>query len=97
MTHGFTSTQLKGIYTTKGRADAVNELITATTRYANPGTLLLAYDDIPMVNYATLLGGYGRLGGVMNDRDVLYLWTSNRDGRSSFESSDDRVIRVDLK
>jgi hypothetical protein len=53
MTHGFTSTQLKGIYTTKGRADAVNELITATTRYANPGTLLLAYDDIPMINYAS--------------------------------------------
>jgi hypothetical protein len=53
MTHGFTNPHLKGIYTTKGRANAVNELLSATATYAQPGTLLLAYDDIPMINYAT--------------------------------------------
>ncbi len=51
----------------------------------------------PVATYSTILNGYGRLGGVVNSGDVLYVWTSNRDGRNPFEASDDRVIRIDLK
>lgn len=51
----------------------------------------------PVVDYGAMLTGYGRLGGVVNIGEVLYVWTNNRDGRNSFEASDDRLIRLDLK
>lgn len=58
MTYGLDNPQLKWIYTTQGRAAAVNELISAASKHTHPGDLLLAYDDIPMVNFATFTVPY---------------------------------------
>ena len=79
---------------------ASSSLVMSTT----VGKALITFDinrnlasTSPVVDYATMLSGYGRLGGVINTGDVLYAWTSNRDSRNPFEASDDRVIRIDLK
>jgi Dolichyl-phosphate-mannose-protein mannosyltransferase len=47
------SNNLKGIYTSKGRADAFNELLRESTRYVRPNSYVIAYDNIAMFYYAT--------------------------------------------
>ena len=44
---------LTGIYTTKGRAETLNELLKESTKYVKKGDYLLAYDCIPMLNFLT--------------------------------------------
>ncbi len=44
---------LKGIYTTKERANAVNELLNVSSKYVKKDDYVLAYDCIPMVHYLT--------------------------------------------
>ena len=44
---------LGGIYTTKGRAQTLNELLHASNQYVKPGDYVLAYDCIPMYNFLT--------------------------------------------
>ncbi len=51
----------------------------------------------PAVDFGTLLSGYGRWGGMVSFGDILYAWTTNRDGRNTFKTNDDQVIRIDLK
>lgn len=53
MTHSLNDHKLKGIYTTRGRAAIVNELLAASKQYLKPGDFLIAYDDIPMIHYVT--------------------------------------------
>ncbi len=42
-----------GIYTTRGRADALNELLHASSKYVKKGDYLLAYDCMPLINFLT--------------------------------------------
>jgi hypothetical protein len=44
---------LKGIFTSKERADVVQELLIASKDYVKPDDYVLAYDNIPMYNYLT--------------------------------------------
>jgi hypothetical protein len=44
---------LTGIYTTKGRAKAINELLNESSKYVKKGDYVLAYDCIPMYNFLT--------------------------------------------
>ncbi len=44
---------MKGIYTTKERADVLNELLDASAKYVQPGEQVLAYHSIPMYHYWT--------------------------------------------
>jgi hypothetical protein len=53
MHYGFDSENLKGIYSTKGRADAINDLITASKKFVKPNDYVIAYDHIAMYYYAT--------------------------------------------
>jgi hypothetical protein len=47
------SSNLKGIYTSKGRADVFNELLNASAQYIRPNDYVLAYDHIALYYYAT--------------------------------------------
>jgi hypothetical protein len=42
-----------GIYTTRGRADALNELLHASSKYVKKDDYLLAYDCMPLINFLT--------------------------------------------
>jgi hypothetical protein len=53
MHYAIKSENLKGIYTTKGRAAAFNELLTESGKYVKPNGYALAYDHIAMFYYAT--------------------------------------------
>ncbi|HVY76298.1 MAG TPA: hypothetical protein VG890_15825, partial [Puia sp.] len=44
---------MRGIYTSKARADALNELLDASARFVKPGDYVLAYDCIPLYHYLT--------------------------------------------
>jgi hypothetical protein len=44
---------LGGIYTTKGRAEALNELLHASSKYVKKGDYVLAYDCMPLYNFLT--------------------------------------------
>lgn len=43
----------KGVYTTKNRASIINEVLPILKKYVREGDCLLAYDNIPMLNYLT--------------------------------------------
>ncbi|MBL7743349.1 MAG: glycosyltransferase family 39 protein [Chitinophagaceae bacterium] len=45
--------KFRGIFTSKERADIVNELLTESSKYVKPGDPVLAYDCIPMYHYMT--------------------------------------------
>ena len=47
------SDKLKGIYTTKGRAEVFNELLQASARYFGKDDYVIAYDDMAIFYYAT--------------------------------------------
>jgi hypothetical protein len=53
MHYGLQSDKLKGIYTTKGRAEAFNELLQVSTKYVKANDYVIAYDNIAMFYYAT--------------------------------------------
>jgi Dolichyl-phosphate-mannose-protein mannosyltransferase len=44
---------LAGIYTTKGRAEAINELLHESSKYVKKGDYVLAYDCMPLYNFLT--------------------------------------------
>lgn len=44
---------LRGIYMTKERAQAINELLTALSPHIKPGDKVLMYHSIPMIHYMT--------------------------------------------
>lgn len=53
MHYALQSDQLKGIYTTRGRANAFNELLQASTKYVKANDHVMAYDHIAMFYYAS--------------------------------------------
>jgi hypothetical protein len=53
MRYSLQSDNLKGIYTTKGRAAVFNELLLESTRYMKPNDYVIAYDNMAMFYYAT--------------------------------------------
>ncbi len=53
MHFGLQSSNLKGIYTSKGRAEVFNELLNASAQYIRPNDYVLAYDHIALYYYAT--------------------------------------------
>jgi len=52
-TYNINNKYTKGIYTTKERADIINELLVNLKTYVSPNDYLLAYDKIPMVHFLT--------------------------------------------
>jgi hypothetical protein len=53
MHYALESSNLKGIYTTKGRSQVFNELLRESAKYVKPNDYVIAYDNIPMFYYAT--------------------------------------------
>jgi hypothetical protein len=53
MHYALQSRNLKGIYTTKKRAEIFNELLRASAKYLKPNDYAIAYDRIAMFYYAT--------------------------------------------
>ncbi len=53
MHFGLQSSNLKGIYTSKERAEVFNELLNASAKYIRPDDYVLAYDHIALYYYAT--------------------------------------------
>jgi Dolichyl-phosphate-mannose-protein mannosyltransferase len=50
----------KGIYTSKGRVDDLNELLTASSKYIKPNDIVLAYDCMPLYHFMTETRSYVR-------------------------------------
>jgi hypothetical protein len=57
-TYSINSPFSKGIYTTKERAEIFNTLLKELDKHVKPNDYLLAYDNIPMVNYLTATKPY---------------------------------------
>jgi hypothetical protein len=53
MRYSIDNKNLVGIYTTKGRAEALNELLHESSKYVKKGDYVLAYDCIPLYNFLT--------------------------------------------
>jgi hypothetical protein len=53
MRYSIHNANLKGIYTTKGRAEAINELLSESLKYVKKGDYVLAYDCIPLYHFLT--------------------------------------------
>jgi len=53
MHYALQSDNLKGIYTTKGRAEVFNELLRESKKYIKENEYVIAYDDMAMYYYAT--------------------------------------------
>jgi hypothetical protein len=53
MHYSLKSNNLKGVYTTKGRAETFNELLVESAKYIKPDDYVIAYDHIAMFYYAT--------------------------------------------
>jgi len=45
--------RLRGIFTSSGRAESVNQLLDEIDRLVKPGDIILAYSAIPMIHYVT--------------------------------------------
>lgn len=53
MTHAVNNKYVKAIYTTQGRAQAVNEVLAEGSKYIQPGDAVLMYHTIPLLHYMT--------------------------------------------
>jgi hypothetical protein len=53
MHYALQSDKLKGIYTTKGRAEVFNELLRESAKYIKENDYVIAYDDMAIYYYAT--------------------------------------------
>jgi hypothetical protein len=51
---------MKGVFTSKGRAEALNQLLEASANYIKPNDYVLAYDCMPMYHYMTETRSYVR-------------------------------------
>ncbi|MCS7142666.1 MAG: PQQ-dependent sugar dehydrogenase [Aigarchaeota archaeon] len=73
-----------------------NNFIFAALRGAHLQRLVLSGDGVTVVQSERLLrGDFGRLRDVVEGPDgSLYVLTSNRDGRGSPRSNDDKVLRI---
>jgi Dolichyl-phosphate-mannose-protein mannosyltransferase len=50
----------KGIFTSKGRVNDLNELLTASAKYIKPNDIVLAYDCMPLYHFMTETRSYVR-------------------------------------
>ena len=53
MLYAINSKYMRGIYTSRERATALNELLAESARYVKPNDYVLAYDCIPLYHYLT--------------------------------------------
>lgn len=53
MNYSVNNYHMKGIYTSAGRANALNELLNASAKYVKPNDYVFAYDCIPLYYYLT--------------------------------------------
>ncbi len=60
MTSSVDNKYMKGIFTSRGRAETINELLQESSKYINPNDYVLAYDLIPMYHYWTETRPYVR-------------------------------------
>lgn len=60
MTSSINNKYLKGILTTRERAAALNEMLQESAKYVKPNDYLIAYQCMPMLNYATRTKPYMR-------------------------------------
>ncbi|MFN4150394.1 MAG: hypothetical protein ACK4IX_05580, partial [Candidatus Sericytochromatia bacterium] len=60
MTYPLKSNMLFGIYTTKERADVLNELLLEIGKYVKEGDYLLTFSDLPLINFVTKTNPYGK-------------------------------------
>src|SRR4029077_16234411 len=44
---------MKGIFTTKERAEEINQLLAASSKYVKPNDRVLAYDCVPIFHFMT--------------------------------------------
>jgi hypothetical protein len=51
---------MKGVFTSKARAETLNDLLNASSRYIHPNDIVLAYDCMPMYHYMTETRSYVR-------------------------------------
>ena len=51
--YSINNTLAKGIYTTEDRAKIINDLLTELDKFVEKNDYLLAYDNIPMINFLT--------------------------------------------
>ena len=60
MIYSIDNKNLKGIFTTKERAAALNEMLHESANYLKPNDYMIAYQCMPMLNYATNTRPYMR-------------------------------------
>lgn len=53
MHHGLENEHMQGIFTTKERAEVINDLIVESKKYVRKGDLVLAYHSFPIFHYMT--------------------------------------------
>ena len=51
---------MKGVFTSKGRVDDLNDLLLASSKYIKPNDIVLAYDCMPMYHFMTETRSYVR-------------------------------------
>ena len=51
---------MKGVFTSKGRAEDLNDLLVASSKYIKPNDIVLAYDCMPMFHFMTGTRSYVR-------------------------------------
>jgi hypothetical protein len=60
MTHPINNKLVRHIFTTQGRAEAINQLIEASSQYIKPGDVVFAFDCMPLYHYMTETKSYVR-------------------------------------
>jgi hypothetical protein len=53
MTHQVNNKYMRGVFTTKERAESINQLLQETKNYIQPGDAVLVYHSVPMIHYMT--------------------------------------------
>ena len=53
MTHQVDNKYMRGVFTTKERAEAINQLLDESKKYIKPGDAVLIYHSVPMIHYMT--------------------------------------------
>ena len=53
MTHQVNNKYMRGVFTTKERAEAINQLLEEAKKYIKAGDAVLIYHSVPMIHYMT--------------------------------------------
>jgi len=60
MTYTVNNQWVRGLFTTQPKAEAINDLLRASTKYMKPGDIVLAYDCMPLYHFMTETKSYVR-------------------------------------